>query len=366
MATLQEMLQIGGSAKGAEKIALKLVREKGSKFLLDLGLLYALQGKIKKSRDICERASKVFPDDHRVLYNRGWHVMMQGDLLGGFTLINKGRDAGLWGSLPIGSIKPIWNSEDINGKHVLFNCEAGFGDQITFVRFIKNIAERGAKVTAICNPGLAPIFARMPEVSAVAQPEAALGVYHDYWIPSMLVPVVLKTQFADLAGCSYLTPNPQYVKKFAPYINSDKLKVGLRWLGQDGPNYCNRIFPRELLFEAATQDHCQLYSLQKDHSEDGLPNQIIDLEVLLETWEDTAGAIANLDLVISSCTSVAHLSAAMGKETWIIPPLMFYFIWSYPGPKSPWYDSVTLFRQEKYDEWKQPFDKIKKRLSERR
>jgi hypothetical protein len=72
-----------------------------------------------------------------------------------------------------------------------------------------------------------------------------------------------------------------------------------------------------------------------------------------------------MDLVITSCTSVAHMSAALGVETWVVVPILPYYMWSVPGEKSAWYDSVTLFRQEKYGDWTAPFAKISKRLEER-
>lgn len=363
MATLKEMLSIAGTIENAEAMAKSLISgEGGERFLLDLEFLYGLQGKIPESFEVCEKACEVFPNNDRVLYNRGWHQMLQGDLLGGFILMNRGRNVGLWGNEHIGSQMPIWNGENLDGKYVLFNCEAGFGDEITFVRFAMDMAKLGAKVTVACSSGLVSLFSRIKEFSSIIRSEAVLGVYHNYWIPSMLAPVILRTQFEDLSGKPYIIPDQKYVDKFNKIIRSDKLKVGIRWLGRDGEDYKNRVFDRELMFNSVSQDHVQLYSLQKDHSYDKLPKHIIDLEILLDTWEDTAGAIANLDLVISSCTSVAHLAAAMGKPTWVIVPIMMYYIWTYPGEKSPWYDSVTLFRQEKYGEWEQPFNKIKERL----
>jgi len=364
MATIKEMLEkSNGSIETAELMAKFLIDDNGDQYLPDLQLLYALQGKIKESREISDRVEKIFPNDDRVLYNKGWHRMLEGDLLEGFTLMNRGRNVELWGNAPIRTNKPIWDGKsDLMDKHVLFNCEAGFGDEMIFVRFARELCNKGAKVTVLCNPDLVSLFSRIPEISAVANYGSEQFIYHDYWIPSMLSPVLLKTQFSDLSGSPYLTADSRYVKKFEKYIKSDQLKVGIRWLGQSGDDYINRIFDEQLMFDAVLQDHVQVYSLQKDHSDDPLPKDIIDLEPLLDTWEDTAGAIANLDLVVSSCTSIPHLSAAMGKPTWAIPPLMMYYIWCYPGSKSPWYDSLTLYRQEQYGEWWQPFERVKEDL----
>jgi hypothetical protein len=53
----------------------------------------------------------------------------------------------------------------------------------------------------------------------------------------------------------------------------------------------------------------------------------------------------------------------MGVETWVVTPVMPYFLYALPGDKTPYYDSFTLFRQEVFGEWQQPFEKIKKQLS---
>lgn len=372
MSNVHEMLEIAGSFENAEEMAKNFIKEKGPEFLLDLGLLYSWRGKIDESWECIRQASEAFPDDDRVAYNRGWHLLLQGEFYKGYELMNRARNAGIW-SKNIISNQPKWQGENVKNKHVLFYAEAGYGDEIVYMRFAKEIAKLGAHVTAIATSGLVPLFARIPELSCVVARKPTLGdesgntsiaqgIYHDYWITSLASPIPLKTEWSDIHGEPYMTPHPGYVQKLSKYMQTDKLKVGIRWLGQDGPDYANRIFPRDQFFEAVTQDHVQLFSLQKDHSEDGLSNHIIDLEVLLDTWEDTAGAIANLDLVISSCTSIAHLAAAMGKPTWIIVPVMMYCTWAHPGNSTPWYDSATLFRQEVYDEWHQPFNRIKENL----
>jgi len=66
--------------------------------------------------------------------------------------------------------------------------------------------------------------------------------------------------------------------------------------------------------------------------------------------------------VISSCTSVAHLAGSMGVETWVIGPVLNYYIWSPVGDTSPFYDSVRLFRQETFGDWSVPIKKMGKEL----
>lgn len=309
----------------------------------------------------------------RADYNRGWYEIMNGNLLEGFTLMNTGRTVNLWGNKHIGTDKPLWNGDDLNGKYILFVCEAGYGDQMLFIRFAKDVAAKGGKVIVACDDyGLGSVFSRIPEISAIINYKAALAAYHDCWLPSMAAPQVLRTEYNDLSGKPYLVAKKGYADKFEGLIKSDKLKVGIRWLSMPKEGICNtlgdaylsRKFPAKLMFDAVMQEHVQLYSLQTDEGKDQCPHTagIVDLEPQLQNWEDTAGAIANLDLVISSCTSVAHLAAAMGKPTWVIVPLMTYYVWAVPGEKSAWYDSVKLFRQEIYGQWEHPFNKIREAL----
>ena len=87
------------------------------------------------------------------------------------------------------------------------------------------------------------------------------------------------------------------------------------------------------------------------------------LETSLADWKSTQKSISECELVITSCTSVAHLAAAIGVETWIVVPVLSYYLWALPGEKSPYYDGVTLFRQEMYGNWEVPFTKIKEKLN---
>jgi len=105
------------------------------------------------------------------------------------------------------------------------------------------------------------------------------------------------------------------------------------------------------------------YSLQRDH--DLFDVSFTDLRHKMKTWEDTARVLAGLDLVITSDTSVAHCSAALGIETWIIVPILPYYPWALPGNCTSWYDSVKLYRQSTYGNWDAPFEQIKKDLQDK-
>ena len=318
---------------------------------LDLALSCAINGKPDLSEEILRAQDQ---EDPRVRFNLGWHDMRHGDLKKGFEGMNIGRYIEVFGSKPIGGPIPR-PSDDLNRKHVLLRSEGGFGDEIINFRFAKNLTDRGAIVTIAAHPKIAPLFAK--EGYSVVTNEAAerRGVYFDYWVPAMSAAYVLDMEIDDLSGEPYLTkPTVQKGEKF---------RIGLKWSGNPQFEHeQHRVFPHELLFDAVKGHDIEYVSLQRDEGKELKPDWV--QEVNLNEWTDTAAEIAKCDLVISSCTSIAHCAAALGVPTWVVVPVMPYYIWAHPGDTSPWYDSVKLFRQHKYGKWKEPFDQIKIELGD--
>ena len=303
---------------------------------LDRQLQAGIDGDFVTGQRLVDELAVETPDCNRAKFNRGWYELRKGNLLTGHHLLDAGRLENVFGNRHIGSYKPIWNGE--TGVTVLLNLEGGLGDQIHGVRFAKNIADYGNKVIVCCLPELAELFIDCEGVSAIVQSEACLGVYHDFWLPSMSAIVPLKLEYEDLCG-------KPYIKRKIP----SEGKIGVKWLGNPKfEHQQHRVFPKELMFDAVRDHDC--ISLQKD----GDTPEWME-KPSLDTWEETRKQISRCDLVITSCTSIAHLAGAMGTETFIVVPILSYYLWALPVNTTPYYDSVTLFIQEKYGKWEEPF-----------
>lgn len=314
---------------------------------IDMSLEAALRGEHDKSYRILKQEELADHTDDRVAFNLGWHQMERGNLLTGHKLLNRGRNENVFGNRDINSSKPKWNGE--RGVTVLMNLEGGLGDQIHSIRYAKNVSAYGNKVVVSGSASLAPILKDCEGVSAFSQEESALGIYHDYWLPAMSATVPLNLEYSDLCG-------DPYIKR----TRASEGKVGIKWAGNpEFEHEQHRTFSEKLMFDAVGNADC--ISLQKDGE---VPDWMS--KPSLDSWEDTRDAISRCDLVISSCTSIAHLSAAMGIETWIVVPILPYYLWALPGDTTPYYDCVKLFRQTKYSCWKDPFNKIKKDLLQRK
>lgn len=338
--------------------------------LLDQQLNANIRGDFKRGWELSEELWRMDPTDDRTAFNRGWHLLAQGDLQGGMALIDRGRRINVFGSRPLGSVRPPYDPalHDIRGKTVILRSEGGLGDEIINARFANDLAGKGAKVVMSAHTSLAPLFARMPSVSAVAQSGNELGVYHDYWVPAMSAVRITDHTYKTLPGDAYLTADPERISMWGNVVRGgkDELKVGIRWSGNPQFEHeQHRRFPPEPIIDLHTIPGVRLFSFQKDTDTRPLPPAVMDLQLFLASWEDTAGALMNLDLVITSCTSVAHMSAALGIETWILVPILPYYIWALPGETSPWYKSVRLFRQKTFGDWSEPMAAVRAALEER-
>jgi hypothetical protein len=268
--------------------------------------------------------------------------------------MDRGRQSGVFGNK-----RPDVPTQAWDGKSkgiVMLYLEGGLGDQIHQVRFAKLIAQRGCKVVVSCSGALASLFVGVEGVSAVIQHEATFGIYHDYFVQGMSAVVPLGLELDDLSGAPYIA-KPKTIK-------NRKKRIGLRWQGQSKFEHeHHKKFPYELMFHAVKDCDAEFISLQRDEGADSCPAWV--KQVSLNTWEDTRNAVASCDLVISSCTSVSHLAAAMGVETWVVIPVMGYFMYAMEGDTCPYYDTMKLFRQETFGEWEAPFDHIRNRLGEK-
>ena len=319
---------------------------------LDLQLAASTRGDFAEGWRIAKELEYKEPWNNRAAYNRGWYYLSMGEIQKGYQLMDRGRIEGVFGNK-----KPEVPTEQWDGKSkgiVLLYLEGGLGDQIHQVRYARDIAIRGRRVIVCCSGPLASLFSDVEGVSAVIQHEAAFGVYHDYWVAGMSAVVPLGLELKDLRGSPYID-KPMTIK-------GRKKRIGLRWLGQTKFEHeHHKAFDADLMFDAVQKADAEFISLQRDEGAEHCPAWV--KTVPLNTWEDTRRAIASCDLVITSCTSVSHLAGAMGIETWVITPVMPYFLYALEGENTPYYDSFTIFRQEVFGDWKAPFDKIKERLT---
>lgn len=329
---------------------------------LDQAIALHQQGRPQDAYKLLLQAREDFPHDPRIVFNLGWYICSQGNWKVGSDHLDLGREIKNFGDPPLGNSQDIWNRQE--GALVHLRMEGGFGDQIINFRFIKPLVhDYGCRVIVSCSPGLIKLFARLPEVHAITGDEGARNIHADYWLPAMSA-----MKFFDFDGKPYLATNPALDEAIPQPLKAiTRPKIALRWAGN--PKFEQqqfRKFPVELMTSLAEDfPEAQFFSVQRDNDMVDLDGTgILDLSSALLSWEHTASVLKQMDLVITSCTSIAHLAGALGIPTWIVIPVIPYFCWSIPGETTLWYDSARLFRQERFGEWDAPFIQVRKSLAQ--
>jgi tetratricopeptide (TPR) repeat protein len=262
-----------------------------------------------------------------------------------------------------GSVRP--NLDRANGGgDVILESDQGLGDAIQMVRYAPMVAARagGARVIVRCQPELHRLFSTAAGVAGVTSTDAPPPRDARATRVSMMsLPYVFDTAPETIpAAVPYLRADDSTAITWTRALSGDRapLRVGVAWAGN--PSHRDdrrRSCPPEQLRALGAVPGVTFYSLQKHGGAGGggvLPFPLIDHTAALRDLADTAALIANLDLVITVDTAVAHLSAAMAKPTWILLARAADWRWMLDRDDTPWYPTVRLFRQAQPGGWHEP------------
>jgi hypothetical protein len=285
---------------------------------------------------------------------------------------------------------PMWQGEPPPARlHV--HHEMGHGDAIAMARYAPILVERGYDVRLEVNDALVDLMRRsMPDVEVMAKAvdyPAAMGIpSFDYHIPMLSLPHLMATDIDTVPWQgAYLVADLDLVRQYDAGIPTTRAgfrvgrsRVGLCWssgIRNDGIWLAEYGRRKSMALEAMrpifSQNRENIFiSLQAGPERKECHELIIELLPQNPTWDDTAAIIANLDLVITVDTAVAHLAGAMGKPTWLMMHTegSWHFLAPRPGApwneRSPWYPSIRIYRQDRPHEWSGVVERIARELSD--
>ena len=251
------------------------------------------------------------------------------------------------------------------GKSILIHSEQGLGDSIQFFRYVPLLVQLGARIYLEIQPSLIPLFyvwRHTIRFIALGSPLPSC----DYHCPAMSLARLFKAEIHTIpSSIPYVFPNMHAFEACRATLgHSARKRIGIAWRGST----LNPMNQQRSLALAALltlhQANMDFICLQKDvyleEKKDLEQHNIAYHSLELSTMVGTAALIACLDLVITVDTSIAHLAAAMGKDVWILLPYSADWRWFLQREDSPWYPSVTVFRQETFGDWSIPLGRIKK------
>ena len=302
-----------------------------------------------------DRAIVIAPDHAEAQTNRAFLLLLTGDFARGWPAYEWRRKLPSW--VERGFTQPEWSSEDIAGKRLLLHAEQGFGDTIQFARYAAQAAMRGADVVLEVQPSLKPLLGGLLGVEVIAAGRDQLPAF-DLHCPLLSLPHRFATMPATIpGGVPYIGALADRISAWAQRLPADGVRVGLAWSGHpDNARDHERSIPFVRLAPLIGIPGTRFVSLQKDiRAADANDfrrcSNLIDVSGELVDFADTAAVIAQLDLVITVDTAVAHLAGAMGKPVWMLLPRVPDFRWLLDRAASPWYPSVRLFRKNQLDTW---------------
>ena len=251
----------------------------------------------------------------------------------------------------------LWlGHENLSGKTILIYAEGGFGDTIQFIRYAK-LFEPDVQLIIQCQTPLIELVKGMG-LSADVITLGDTPPSHDYHCPLMSLPLAFGTTIETVPHFDqYIYASDEHIEKWGAFVGQmTGPKIGIVARGSNSfVNDKSRSFDLKALL-APLPKNASYIVLQKDLSDeervfiDSLDN-IFAPRQKLESFSDTAAICAHLDQVISVDTSVAHLSAALGKPTSVLLAYRPDWRWGSDGETTGWYPRVRLIRQTRCGGW---------------
>jgi Tfp pilus assembly protein PilF len=267
---------------------------------------------------------------------------------------------------------PQWLGQRIDGARIFIHAEQGLGDTLQFIRYVPMVAARGAKIILEVPSELRRL---VENAFGAAVQVVTLGSRlpdFEWHSPLMSLPLVFRTDVASIpAQIPYLQAEPQLTRDLARHIaasSRNSLRVGLVWSGS--PRHTRdrqRSIPLAQLCALTEIPGVTFYSLQKGPAAKDLVDMPIDMNLVdlsgyLNDFADTAAALANLDLLVTVDTAVAHLAGALGKPVWILLTHNPDWRWLLDRADSPWYPTARLFRRSSAGDWSSALERVRGEL----
>ena len=324
----------------------------------NLGVLYRKLRDFDSSIDCLKKALLIKPSSTESKVSIGMSYLSKKDFVNGYKYYSQ-RAPKLRAQY-----KNPWDGKKHPDKTLLIHFDGGHGDQLMFCRYLRYLQGWFKEIKLLVYPGLLDLFVfNFPQLK-IMLPTDDFSPY-DYSMNIMEIHYELGMDFEHIPSFeSYLKAPEEKITYFREkYFNTDKKKIGLFWQGNPKV-FKNRAIQLKTLEPLLRHDDCAFYSCEKGDSLHQIADypQITDLESDLNSFSDTAGALMNLDALITIDTGIAHLAGALGVKTFLLLPFASEWRWFSDTEKTPWYPCFTLFKHETEGDWDEVVKRVDKAL----
>jgi len=348
-----------------------------AELLANRGIALQDLGRLKDAIGSYEASLQLDPANHIAGFHRGLAHLLQGEYARGWEdyelrLLSKDRPQR---SFP----NPRWDGRAVPGATLLVYAEQGIGDEIMFASCLPDILSRCGHVVLDCAVKLEPIMRRsFPEVTVHGGTQFQDAAWLDelppidFVVPIGSLPLLTRQSRSDFPRhAGYLRADSGRTRYFRERMDEvgPGLKVGFSWRGGTGVSRQGiRTLELDQLQPLFDVPGVQFFNLQYDTTQaeaarlPSLSKQVHHLPEALQVYDDTAAFVAALDLVVTVCTAVVHLSGALGRPVWVIAPYSAEWRYGHAGEEMPWYPAASILRQPARGEWEVPLAEATRRL----
>ena len=263
--------------------------------------------------------------------------------------------------------KSVYEIGPLSGKTIYVTPEQGIGDRVEFSRFYRRAAQMGITVRTRQPKNLQRLLSNVVDAPVHLQKKPK-AIDFDASIGMASLPALLNVKTKEeMRSQPYLTAEPKYIARWQKRLDKRKPTIGIAWKGSDlGWLDYNRSIPLTALTPLLKRTDVTIVCLQigaalsevDDLPPDHRPIIFPDLDSGKDAYVDTAGLIKNLDLVVTSDTSMAHVAGAMGAPSLVLLGKYPDLRWLQDPRPDYLYQNQNIIRQTTFGDWETSVHKL--------
>jgi tetratricopeptide (TPR) repeat protein len=339
---------------------------------MTLGIVHLQSGRIGKALDVLRTAIVIAPDHPDAHSNLAHALFCAGEWQAAWPHFEyRFRRHAHRAKLRMPPRLSHWDGALSADLELWLVAEQGLGDQLQFARYARLLCDSGVRCVLACDPRLVHILSLAQLGARIVASETSVEAGTAQWIPLMSLPAWHGTRSDTVPHpAGYLAADPDRVTRWHERLrDSSGLRVALSWAGNpdmETGRYSGRSPPLAAFAPVLALPKVDFVSVQKGHGEeqlDALPfsasiRRLPDLDAGPHAFLDTAAVLKCVDLLVTSDTAIAHLAGALGVPCWLCLMHEPDWRWMREGRDTPWYTSMSLFRQPAAGDWASVFHEV--------
>ena len=329
----------------------------------NIGTLFLDLGRINKALYYFKKSENLKKNDNSNLWNLSLCFLTLGNLDKGFSLYEY-----RWFSKSNKTIKKFENikvplsTEEIINKNILISDEQGLGDTIQFSRFVIELLQFTKKITFVVNSKLVNLLSNLNKNIVVIEYKDLKTSNFDYHLSLCSLPLFLRIK--DISDINYYSLNFNNKNKIS--FEKNDINIGLSWSGN--PN-----FPLDEYRSISFKNFKEILNIKKINffklSQNVRNEEFLDYHSFSNLFDfgdkslfEISEVMKELDLVISSDTSIIHLAGILNIKSILLLNYNSDWRWFEDKKKTIWYPSVEIIKQKTFNSWDNVFYELKKRI----